>query len=64
MILGKSTGKSIIRNINDIGITEYSNVLLIGVAIDNRLTLRIILIYCAVGLQAVTKHLRVTLAFT
>ena len=37
MILGKSTGQSIIRNINDIGITEYSNVLLMGATIDNRL---------------------------
>ena len=37
MILGKSTRKSIILNINNIKIRESTNVVLLGFIIDNRL---------------------------
>ena len=40
MILGKSTRQSIILNINNIKIRESSNVVLLGLTIDNRLTFK------------------------
>ena len=38
MILGKSTRQSIILNINNINIREFSSVVALGLIIDNRLT--------------------------
>ena len=40
MILGKSTRQSIILSINNIKIRESSNVVLLGLTIDNRLTFK------------------------
>ena len=40
MILGKSTRESIILNINNIKIKESSSLVLLGLAVDNRLTFK------------------------
>ena len=40
MILGKSTRQSIILNINNIKINEFSSVVLLGFTIDNLLTFK------------------------
>ena len=50
MIIGKGTRQTIILNINNIKVREFQNVELLGLTIDNRLILKITLIYYVVVL--------------
>ena len=50
MIIGKGTRQTIILNINNIKVREFQNVELLGLTIDNRLILKITLIYYVVEL--------------